>query len=125
MTPAAAGQVLVALDAIRARAFAQRDPSLLAQVYSAGALRSQDTSMISKIVPKGCGLVGVRTDYTDVVVTSSTAKRIVLSVRAALHPSTLECSGTPSGQAPGEQFTSLRIVLVRSGSHYLIDAITR
>lgn len=125
MAPVTAGQVLATLDAARARAFARRDPSLLAQVYSPGQLRSQDTSMIIKIVPDGCGLVGVHTDYTDVAVTGRARAQVVLHVRAVLRPSTLECAGTPAATAPGAPPTNLTLVLVRYGDRYLIDAITR
>ncbi|MEO8888736.1 MAG: protein kinase, partial [Jatrophihabitantaceae bacterium] len=63
VTAAVAAGLLAALDATRARAFAQRDASLLALVYSAGPLRGRDTATLTSIVPVGCGLVGVRTDY--------------------------------------------------------------
>lgn len=125
LTPAAAARVLNTLDTIRATAFARRDASLLGEVYSAPALRGQDAAMITAIVPRGCGLIGARTDYGAVTVLGQSPTRVTLQVTATLHPSSLQCSGVSAGQAPGERSTRLRVELLRAGDQVRIEAITR
>ena len=125
MSPAGAAQVLVSLDATRALAFSQRSPTLLDQVYASGPLRGQDARTITRIVPSGCGLVGVHTTYREVRVLRRTRTQVTVRARATLQPSTLQCSGTPSATASGARPAMLDIVLVRSGDRYLIASITR
>lgn len=122
---AAAGQVLARLDIARARAYAQRDPGLLTQVYVPGPLRTQDGAQLQSIVPAGCGLFGASTVYSHVRVATRYARQAVVQVSATLHASTLECAGKPAGQAPSAGPLTLRIGLQRTGSGYLIASVTR
>ena len=122
---AAAAKVLARLDVARARAYAQRDPALLAQVYVPGPLRTQDAAQLQSIVPAGCGLFGASTVYSHVAVESRAAAQAVLRVSATLHASTLECGGKPAGQAPAAGPLTLRISLQRVGTGYLIASVNR
>lgn len=119
----AAVRVLAALDAYRQQAFARRDPALLAKMYPPGPLLAQDQALLTRIVPSGCGLLGVHTEYRDAAVTSRTSQRTELRVRAVLQPSTLRCGKTPGASAPGAGPTPLLLVLNRSGSGYLISEV--
>jgi hypothetical protein len=114
--------VLAGLDGIRAAAFARRDPSLLAGVYASSALLARDRALLTSIVPRGCGLRGVHTRFSHLVVTARTADRIRVRVQVALGPSTLVCGDTPSGRAAGAPVTTLQIELVHRGSAYRIAA---
>jgi hypothetical protein len=125
LSSAAAGSVLAQLDAVRARAFAQRDPRLLTGVYQSADLRAKDGALIDRIVPAGCGLYGVHTRYSAVAITARAPNQIILTAKAALQPSTLECSGRPSGRAAGTGPVALQIVLVRTSSGFLVEAVTR
>lgn len=122
---AAASKVLTRLDVARARAYAQRDPALLAQVYVPGTLRTRDAAQLQSIVPAGCGLFGASTVYSHVAVESRAATQAVLRVSATLHASTLECGGKPAGQAPAAGPITLRIALQRVGTGYLIASVNR
>jgi hypothetical protein len=116
---AGAGALLRDLDGIREQAFAQRQAALLARVYVAGPLLDQDTALLQRVVPDGCGLIGVRTTYSAVQA-QVTGGRLVLATTATLAPSTLTCAGGPSGSAAGERPTRLRIELVQQGNGYRI-----
>lgn len=122
---AAAGKVLAGLDVARARAYAQRDPALLAQVYVPGTLRTQDAAQLQSIVPVGCGLFGASTVYSHVAVESRAATQAVLRVSATLRASTLECGGKPAGRAPAAGPLTLHIALQRVGTGYLIASVDR
>jgi hypothetical protein len=112
---------LAGLDALRAKAFATRDPALLRQVYAPGRLLTADRALLARIVPRGCGLAGVRTRYSDVH-TSARGGRIVLSVVATLRPSRLVCRGRLRGTAAGAGPTTLRLELIRVRSEVRIAA---
>jgi hypothetical protein len=114
---------LAALDALRQQAFAERRPDLLTRVYASAALRQQDATLIDQLVPSGCGLLGVRTDYRDVRIVSASADAAELSASAVLSPSTLRCRGQESGTAAGLPATGIRISLVRGGDGFLIDGL--
>lgn len=101
------------LDALRARAYATRDVSLLRQVYAPGPLLRSDAALLVRLVPPGCGLVGARTRYASGTA-HSTARRLHISVRAALRPSELTCAGRVRGHAVGRGPTTLVIELVRT-----------
>ena len=109
---ASAAALLRSFDKLREQAFARRDPGLLSRVYLPGPLLVQDTALLERIVPRGCTLAGVRTEYTSVRVVAS-GDRPVVTARATLAPSTLICGATRSGAAAGEGPTTLRIELVR------------
>jgi serine/threonine protein kinase len=117
--------VLAGLDAIRSTAFAHRDPGALASIYASPALLARDQALLTSIVPTGCGLHGVHTRFSGLVVTERTVDRIRLEVREALDRSTLVCAGTPSGQAGATRAMTLRMDLVRSGATYRIAAQER
>lgn len=119
--PASAAALLQQLDRIREQAFAHRDVALLARVYVAGPLLDQDAALLRRVVPPGCGLVGVHTTYAGVRAREA-AERIVVSATATLARSTLTCRSTSAGGAAGEQPTRLRIELVRRADGYRIAA---
>jgi eukaryotic-like serine/threonine-protein kinase len=110
--------VLRALDGIRARAFATRDPTLLAEVYASTALRRQDARSLARLVPRGCVLAGARTRYTAVRTVpddkASAGDGVLLAARAALHASTLRCRGRPRAVTPATRPVSVRILVVRT-----------
>src|SRR5882757_4880695 len=119
-SPAARAAVLLRdLDRIRELAFARRQVALLARVYVSGPLLTQDAALLRRVVPAGCGLVGVHTTYAqlqaDVV-----DDRLVLATTATLAPSTLTCHATASSGAAGEKPTRLRIELVHRPDGYRI-----
>lgn len=115
--------VLVGLDKRRQQAFAQRDTSLLGEVYVAGPLLSQDTALLERLVPSGCRLVGVHTSYDQVRVIARSASLVHATVSARLTESVLRCGSGANARAAGAGPAMLRIVLARRGSGYLIAAI--
>lgn len=121
---ALAAVALRQLDESRAQAFARRDPALLQRVYVAGPLLAQDTVLLERIVPLGCGLVGVHTRYVGV---AARAVRSGLTVEATaiLAPSTLTCRGHRSATAAGAGPARLRIMLVRQDNGYRIASQQR
>ena len=40
--------------------------TLLARVYQSPSLQSQDAALLARLTPPGCGLIGVRTSFSDV-----------------------------------------------------------
>jgi protein kinase-like protein len=111
--------ILRGLDVIRERAFARRQASLLRQVYVSGPLLTQDSALLRRVVPAGCELIGVRTRYSALRVTSAKG-RLVLAATATLAPSTLTCNAAVAGRAAGEPPTRLRIELVPAADGYRI-----
>jgi hypothetical protein len=111
--------VLRGLDVIREQAFARRQASLLRHVYVAGPLLTQDSALLRRAVPAGCGLVGVRTRYSALQLTPGRGQ-LVLVVTATLAPSTLSCHAAVAGRADGEPPTRLRIELVSAADGYRI-----
>lgn len=116
--------VLDALDATRARAFANRDTGLLADVYVPGALRRADAVALLRLVPAGCGLYGVRTTYSAVRATLS-GTRTVLIATARLPVTRLTCHGKVRATARGTPPTALRLELVRTGAGPRIAGMLR
>ena len=114
-----AAALLRDLDRIREQAFASGEASLLSRVYVAGPLLDQDTTLLRRVVPNGCQLVGVHTTYSSVQA-SMVDDRLVLATVATLAPSTLTCTAGRSGRAAGERPTRLRIELVQHGDGYRI-----
>jgi hypothetical protein len=112
---------LARLDSLRARAFAERDVSLLSRVYAPGALLRADAALLAKIVPVGCGLSGVRTTYSAVRADAH-GSRIVLRTVATLPATHLMCSGRPRGRAPGTGPTRLQVELVSTSAGLRIAA---
>ena len=120
---ASATVVLAGLDQVRERAFAERDPALLAQVYGPGDLLAADEAAVAHAVPAGCILRGVHTDYRDVRIVATVAGSSDLLATATLTPSILSCAGPAETTVPGVPATNLRIELVRgAGGRYLITA---
>ena len=120
--PPPVAAILTGLDRTRSRAYARRDPALLASVYDSSALLARDRAMLLTIVPAGCGLRGVRTRFTGMTVRSRTAGRLQLSVTEVLGSSTLVCDATASGRAASTGPVRLVVDLVRVGPGYRIAA---
>jgi hypothetical protein len=114
---------LAALDALRQQAFAERRPELLERVYSTVSLREQDAELIGRLVPAGCGLMGVHTIYRNVRAESVSADGAELTASAVLTPSTLRCGTATTASAPGLTSTPMRISLARTGQGYLIAQV--
>ena len=117
--------VLARLDQDRERAFATRNVALLSRVYTAGPLLTQDTTLLNRLVPRDCRLVGVHTTYDHVQVTARGGGRVQVTVRAELAGSLLECGGTATGRASGSGPATLHVELAPHGAGYLIAGITR
>jgi hypothetical protein len=116
---ARAAALLRRLDGFRERAFASRDATLLTRVYVPGPLLAQDATLLERIVPEGCGLVGVHTSYVSVHASAS-PQRLVLTAKATLAASTLTCGAVRSGVAAGAGPTAMRIELARHDDDYRI-----
>jgi serine/threonine protein kinase len=114
-------RTLAELDLVRQEAFAQRRPDLLDQLYSSADLRARDTATILGLVPSGCGLIGVRTTYTQVHRVSGDSESVVLNASAELAPSTLRCGIDVMGSADGLGSTALQITLVPATAGYRIE----
>jgi hypothetical protein len=125
LNPADIATVLARLDKQRERAFAHRDVALLKGVYLPGPLLDQDTKLLLRIVPEGCGLIGVHTSYDGIQVSPARTGGLTVSAQATLSDSLLSCGGKPTGRAPGSGPATLHIGLTRHGSAYLISAIDR
>lgn len=123
--PLAIRGALQRLDALRERAYAERDPALLARVYLSSELVERDSALLRRLVPPGCGLVGVRTDYGEPAVESAGADEVRVRVTATLGASTLRCAGADAATAAGSGPELERIVLRRAGAGYRIAALAR
>jgi hypothetical protein len=116
-----AAVVLAGLDQLRERAFAERAPQLLAQVYVSAELLTEDTATLNAVVRVGCTLTGVRTAYSNIRMVPGETGGIAVVATATLASSTLMCGGSPAANVAGASATMLRIELTRSpGAHYRI-----
>jgi len=125
--PAAAAvlQILNQLDATRGRAYAERKPELLAQVYPPGPLLSTDRTALQRLVPVGCTLTGLRSQYRLEGRPARLDQAIELVVVAALPAAKLSCAGRPRGSTPAIGPVRLAIRLVAVGGDYLIARQSR
>lgn len=117
------GTALADLDRVREQAFREHRPELLQRVYADSRLLAEDTALLERLVPAGCGLVGVHTTFADLISTPDADGDIVVTAKATLAESTLTCSAAPTGPAtvvPGDGPAMLQIVLVHRGAGYLI-----
>jgi hypothetical protein len=119
LTPLA---MLHRLDATRAVAFASRDPSLLSAVYASPQLLARDRALLLAVVPPGCGLHGLHTSFTRLVVAYRSAERVRVRLRQAVAGSKLVCNGVASGVAPGSAAVDTEVTLVRDGSRFRIES---
>jgi hypothetical protein len=110
---------LTGLDVQRAAAYAARDPARLRRVYADGPLLAADIAQLTRLVPAGCVLTGVRTRYERVSATGR-AGRVTVTATATLHPSKLVCAGHDRGVAPGAGPARLALDLVRTADGYRI-----
>lgn len=117
--------MLQRLDALRERAYAARDPALLAQVYLSTDLVERDSAQLRRLVPQGCALLGVRTDYGEPVVEYADAATVRLRVRAVLNASSLRCGASVVAHAAAAGPDVERIVLRREAGRYRIAALDR
>ncbi|HEY2298767.1 MAG TPA: protein kinase [Jatrophihabitans sp.] len=119
--PDRVASVLADLDARRAQAFARRDPAALRGVYASPTLLARDRALLISIVPRGCGLYGVRSRFAAIRVTRRGARLRVRTV-VTVHPSDLRCGGTRAGRAGGTQPVTTTLDLVRTDDGYRIAA---
>jgi eukaryotic-like serine/threonine-protein kinase len=109
----------------RAEAFALNRPELLSAVYSAPALLNQDASQLTRRVPAGCGLVGLRTSYRDVTLVAAgraaaAPERLELRATASQPAASLICAGVNRGQTLPAAQVRLRLSLVKAGGDFRI-----
>jgi len=107
--------VLTGLDAVRARAYATRQPGLLTAVYVEGPLLRRDVAQLQSAVPTGCGLTGAATSYRVLTVQAAPAGT-TLTVRATLPVTHLVCGGAVSASAPAVDARLLRIQIVQTAA---------
>jgi hypothetical protein len=105
---------LRALDSRRAEAYAHRDPRRFAEVYGSAALLRADTAQLTRVVPSGCVLTGVRTEYRGMRVVTSDARHAVVVASARLAAAALRCPGEPVQATRATDSSRLRIELVRT-----------
>jgi serine/threonine protein kinase len=124
------------LDALRTDAFRRRDAHALTAVYDSAALLGEDVAQLGRLVPVGCGLIGLKTQFGAPQLSVSTTSRIELQVDETVFPARLACPAvapTLSGHhedlstasdnpAPGGGTSRMAIVLVRSGAGWRISA---
>ncbi|MCW2527224.1 MAG: Serine/threonine protein kinase [Pseudonocardiales bacterium] len=116
-------KVLVTLDAQRERAYATNDPALLAGVYAPGSLLDQDTATMTRSVPAGCRVVGLRTTYAGVVALAQTDTGATIRATATLAPAAVTCANTVSTHTPARTATELTIELVTAEGGYRIAGL--
>ena len=126
--PAPAGDtqwaaLLAELDRHRQTAFATDDPAPLAAVYVPGTLLRQDVAALHHVVGPGCRLIGLRTRYQGVHVSSTGARSVMLVTRASLDAASLLCPGSAARSLPAHRTVSMTVVLVPNGASYLIGGI--
>lgn len=122
--PAAAAewsQVLGALDAVRAKAYATRSPELLSHVYVPGRLLEHDRAQLLRLVPAGCGLLGALTTY-QAVTADPPGDRSAATVTASLPGTRLVCGATVRAATPPAGRTRLRIELTQTADGPRISA---
>lgn len=115
---------LRAVDRLRARAYAERDPRLLARVYPPGPLRSADAAQLLRLVPEGCSLRGAVTRYANLQFPpqprtgrpAGVAVRVTVHATARIPAAVLRCPGRPDRSLAPVGPTSLRIGLVLDGT---------
>lgn len=124
------------LDALRTDAFGRRDPHVLSAVYDSRLLLDQDVAQLERLVPVGCGLIGLRTRFSSLAVSASTTSRIELQVDEAVSPARRACplrTLTPASDAAGLAAASqnsaagggarrVALVLLRSAAGWRISA---
>jgi hypothetical protein len=113
--------VLVALDHARSRAYARRDPALLTRVYSSALLLARDRDRLLTIVPRGCGLTGLHTTFSEVRA-QRLGTRTRVHARVAVQAATLACRGAPSEPARSGSPTAMTIDLRHTADGYRIEA---
>jgi hypothetical protein len=118
--PNSVSALLTRLDSVRSHAFASRQPAALRAVYASAGLLAKDRASLTAIVPPGCGLLGVHTRFTDVVVVARSRDAMTLRLHAQIESSRLVCSGTLTGRAPAGPDTVVRMYLVSAGGRYRI-----
>lgn len=124
MSPDRLAVLLTALDAVRERAFAERRPELLSQVYASPALLAADTAQLIRSVPAGCRLTGVHTGYRDPTVGAPAdmvpVRSVTVTVTATLAPAILSCAGVVRSRTRPAGPTALRLRLIDSGAGWRI-----
>jgi hypothetical protein len=104
---------LAGLDALRARAFATRNPRLLRRVYLPGPLLRADAALLARLVPAGCGLVGAHTRYASLHVTGQRTRAVVVAT-ASLPATRVVCAGHVRARAKPVRPARLRLQLTRT-----------
>ena len=115
--------VLLGLDAERERAFATGDAAVLTKVYAPGALLRQDTAALTRVVPGGCRVVGLRTSYAGVVVAAQTAQGFTVRATASLARAPVMCGATVSSFTAAHAPVQMTIGLVSLADGYRIASL--
>jgi serine/threonine protein kinase len=114
-------RILSVLDDMRSRAFAERRPELLKQVYDSASLLMQDVSNVQSRIPDHCLLLGLHTRYRDVTVTSRSPQKLTVRASASLTSGALRCAGQVRSRTAPAGPTVVRLVLVAaSGGRFRI-----
>ena len=113
--------VLIALDHARSQAYARRAPALLTRVYSSALLLARDRDRLLTIVPRGCGLTGLHTTFSNVRA-QRLGPRTRVHARVAVHAATLACRGAPREPAVAGSPTTMTIDLRHTADGYRIEA---
>ena len=93
-----------------------RCPDLLAAVYSSPTLLATDARQLYRSVPAGCGLLGVRTSYRELRLSSPVDPRSVpVTATAVLPTAVLSCQGAVRGHTRSTDPIRLRMVLTEHG----------
>ncbi len=116
--------VLAALDRAREAAYARRDPSLLAQVYSSPVLLARDRERMLALVPRGCVLTGLRSTFAGVR-TVRAGRRMRVHARVRVRADALVCRGATREHTAAARPAAMTIELRRTPAGYRITAERR
>jgi len=108
--------LLQALDERRSAAFAQRQPELLSKVYADAGLKAADSAQLRAVVPAGCQLRGLRSDYTGIETVRRAVAEIELRVTVSVASAELVCDGQPRGRTRPAAASRMDVVLTGTAS---------
>lgn len=88
-----------------------------------GPLLRQDTASLTRLVPAGCGLVGLRTSYTHVREVLRSAAAATVTATANLAPARVMCRGAVLNTTASRTGVVMTIGLVRTASGWRIGSM--